>query len=208
MPEQAGTANRFRNAAPAGAAALAIVVAVVGGTVLTRTGVVDDRAPITQEASASPEAILGGSQAAAPEPLPSVSTGPDAPSFVPQPAIPGAAQAQIGAGSKMPIGGVEIVVKFKDDAKIKDIVDTFWKDAPAARRKFDAFKVGRPEFADMKLDRATYSNELVLAPANLAPADATPDKLRKLAGELSARMGKAADIKYAEPNFRAKPGAK
>jgi uncharacterized iron-regulated membrane protein len=47
-----------------------------------------------------------------------------------------------------PVGQtLEIVVKFKDDAKVKDILDTFWKDAQAARAKFDVFKKGQPEMA-------------------------------------------------------------
>jgi hypothetical protein len=98
--------------------------------------------------------------------------------------------------------GMEIVVKFKDDAKVKDIIDAFWKDQASARTKFEALKARRPELADLKLDRVTYSNELVLVHEGGTPAD------RRLAAmrEIAARLKNVADISYAEPNMTAHPG--
>ena len=91
----------------------------------------------------------------------------------------------------------EIVVKFKDDAKVKDIVDLFWKNPSAAKARFDAFKLNRPEMAGAKLDRVTYSNELVLVFSSVRELGA----LRKTAAQLAA----APDIAYAEPNMIAHP---
>jgi hypothetical protein len=98
---------------------------------------------------------------------------------------------------------MEIVVKFKDDAKVKDIVDTFWKNAPAAKAKFEAFKRGRPEMADTVLDRVTYSNELVLV--HKGGGAASPQRLAAMR-DIAKRLGAASDISYAEPNMTAHPG--
>lgn len=93
---------------------------------------------------------------------------------------------------------VEIVVKFKDDAKLKDIIDTFWKDPQAAKVKFDAFKQTRPEMAAASLARVTYSSELVLA----YPFK-TETKAQRLieARDIAARLAAVADIAYAEPDL-------
>ena len=98
--------------------------------------------------------------------------------------------------------GMEIVVKFKDDSKVKDIIDAFWKDQGSARTKFEAWKAGRPEFASLKLDRVTYSNELVLVHTGATAADTRLPAMREIAKKLAA----AADISYAEPNMTAHPG--
>jgi hypothetical protein len=66
---------------------------------------------------------------------------------------------------------VELVVKFKDDAKIKPILDSFWTDPATAKTRFEAWKASRPEFAGLKLDRVTYSNELVLVHADASAAN-------------------------------------
>lgn len=146
----------------------------------------------------------------APAPLPAASpatqtSDPPASGFAPeaQPGgMPGIANDQ--APGARPDLGVEIVVKFRDDGKVKDIIDTFWKDQAAARRKFEAFKSGRAEFASLALDRVTYSNELVLVPsAPLASAERMP-AMRAIA----ARLGGLPDISYAEPNMTAHPGDK
>ncbi len=116
--------------------------------------------------------------------------------------MPGVANDQ-APGARLNMG-VEIVVKFRDDSKVKDIIDTFWKDEAGARRKFDAFKSGRPEFASLTLDRVTYSNELVLAPSSpIAAAERMP-----VMRALAAKLGGLADISYAEPNLTAHPGDK
>lgn len=140
--------------------------------------------------------------------LPSGDASPQSTGVIAQPgqpgpgAMPGVANDQTpGAGPDM---GVEIVVKFRDDAKVKDIIDAYWKDAASARRKFETFKAGRPEFATLTLDRVTYSNELVLVPsAPVAAAERMP-AMRALA----ARISGVADISYAEPNMTAHPGDK
>ena len=126
---------------------------------------------------------------------------------VPQPgsSVPAVAQAPATVtrpGAAAPQVGMEIVVKFKDDAKVKDIIDTFWKDQPSARAKFDALKARRPEFADLKLDRVTYSNELVLVDNSAAPAAQRLPAMRGIA----AKLKDVSDISYAEPNMTAHPG--
>ena len=121
-------------------------------------------------------------------------------------AIPGVAQAPATVttpGARpAPQVGMEIVVKFKDDAKVKDIIDAFWKDQAAARTKFDALKARRPEFANLTLDRVTYSNELVLVHDGGAPPAQQLPAMRGIA----AKLKDVSDISYAEPNMTAHPG--
>ncbi|HEX5007417.1 MAG TPA: hypothetical protein VFV70_09915 [Hyphomonadaceae bacterium] len=138
----------------------------------------------------------------APADTPGASTDPQAQSGT---AIPGVAQAPAavtrpGAGAAQM--DMEIVVKFKDDAKVKDIIDAFWKDQASARAKFDALKARRPEFADLTLDRVTYSNELVLVHEDDAPAAQRLPAMRGIA----AKLKDVSDISYAEPNMTAHPG--
>jgi len=98
--------------------------------------------------------------------------------------------------------GMEIVVKFKDDSKVKDIVDTFWRDQAVAKAKFETWKANRPEFAKLKLDRVTYSNELVLVHDGSAPAAERLPAMKAIVAKLAG----IADISYAEPNMTAHPG--
>jgi hypothetical protein len=136
-------------------------------------------------------------------PAPTTAATP-APSAAPDP-VPGLAVIQSdenqpgGAGVQM---GIEIVVKFKDDGKVKDIIDAFWRDQASAKAKFETWKANRPEFARLKLDRVTYSNELVLVHDASAPlAERLP--AMKL---IVAKLAGIADISYAEPNMTAHPG--
>ena len=118
---------------------------------------------------------------------------------------PGTAIPGLAFDQPAPAGvaqSVEIVVKFKDDAKVKEIVDAFWKDKASAAAKFDALKARRPEFANLKLDRVTYSNELVLVHDDSVAAGQRIAAMR----EIAAKLGKTADISYAEPNLTAHPG--
>lgn len=135
---------------------------------------------------------------------PAVSANP-APTAAPEPdltpGVPGIQQNQPGGGGPVSMG-MEIVVKFKDDAKVKDIIDAFWKDQASARKKFETWKANRPEFARLKLDRVTYSNELVLVHDGSAPAAEQLAAMKTIA----AKLGSAADISYAEPNMTAHPG--
>lgn len=173
-----GGADRFKAAAPLAAGALGVVVAIVGAVSLTgpETPTSTFEAPSAVEAPAiDPAPQPGGS-------LPGVQ-------FDQQP------------GGNVPMG-MEIVVKFKDDGKVKDIIDAFWRDQGSAKAKFEAWKANRPEFADLKLDRVTYSNELVLVHANATAADRRLPALREIAKKLAG----AADISYAEPNMTAHPG--
>ena len=175
---QVGEPNRFKEALPAGLAALAVVAAAVGGSLLAGNN--------------SPEAPAVSPPAATSDATPSA----------PQPgsSIPGVAFDQAPGGAV--VQGMEIVVKFKDDKKVKDIVDAFWKDQGSARARFDAFKASRPEFANLKLDRVTYSNELVLVHDGSAPAASRLAAMR----EVAARLKGVGDISYAEPNMTAQPG--
>jgi hypothetical protein len=174
--------NRFKAAAPAGAAALAIVAAIAGGSLLANQP--GQRAPLSAGTAAS-------------EPVAAPQAGPPQPGS----AIPGIAFDQTpGAGA--PQIDMEIVVKFKDDAKVKDIIDAFWTDQASARAKFEALKARRPEFANLRLDRVTYSNELVLVHEGGLPSDQRLAAMRATAAKLK-NMG---DISYAEPNMTAHPG--
>jgi hypothetical protein len=193
----AGGMNRLKAAAPAGAAALAIVAAIAGGSLLTSQPKAPGPLPAGGVVEA-PAAPAPASSAPAPSD-PAIS--PQAATPQPGGAVPGVAFDQV-PGVSAPQLGMEIVVKFKDDAKIKDIVDSFWKDQGTARTKFDAFKARRPEFANLKLDRVTYSNELVLVHDGRAPADQRLTAMRTVA----AKLKNVGDISYAEPNMTAQPG--
>lgn len=179
----AGGMSRLKAAAPAGAAALAIVAAIAGGSLLANQPTMP--APIP--APATTETPRTSAQA----------------NSAPQPgsAIPGIAFDQV-PGARPAQMDMEIVVKFKDDAKVKDIVDAFWKDQASAQTKFEAFKARRPEFANLRLDRVTYSNELVLVHDGGAPADQRLTAMRAVA----AKLKNVGDISYAEPNMTAHPG--
>ena len=174
--------SRFKQVLPAGAAALAIVAAVVGGSLLS---------------GANPPSAAIATSEAAPETSPVVSSEAQPP---PGSAVPGVAFDQAPGGAV--VQGMEIVVKFKDDRKVKDIVDAFWKDQGSARAKFDAFKASRPEFASLKLDRVTYSNELVLVHDGGAPAATRLAAMR----EMATKLKNVSDVSYAEPNMTAQPG--
>ncbi len=171
--------SRFKGAAPIAAGALGVVVAVVAAVSLT-----------------GPEAPVSTFEA------PAVIEAPAMIDPAPQPggALPGVQFDQAPGGS-VPMG-MEIVVKFKDDGKVKDIVDAFWRDQASAKAKFEAWKANRPEFANLKLDRVTYSNELVLVHESATAADRRLPALREIAKKLAS----VADISYAEPNMTAHPG--
>lgn len=173
-------ADRFKAAAPLAAGALGVVVAIVGAISLT--------GPEAPAPTAALEAPLASE---APAVLPSPEPGSS---------IPGVAFDQAPGGAVNM--GMEIVVKFKDDGKVKDIIDAFWRDQASAKTKFEAWKANRPEFANLKLDRVTYSNELVLVHTAATAADRRLPAMR----EIAKALGAAADISYAEPNMTAHPG--
>ena len=190
--------NRMKAAAPYIGAGAAIAIGV--GVVTTLTSGNDTVAPSSDVAPI--EAFVAETTEATVE-TPAASADPQAPQ--PGSSIPGVAQAPAavttpGAGAGQV--GMEIVVKFKDDAKVKDIIDAFWKDQTSARAKFDALKARRPEFANLKLDRVTYSNELVLVDDGKAPAAQRLPAMRGIA----AKLKDVSDISYAEPNMTAHPG--
>lgn len=106
------------------------------------------------------------------------------------------------SATKRPEQAPEIIVRFKDDAKVKDIVDTFWKSVPAAKAKFEAFKKDRPEMADTALERVTYSGELVLVRLG---RDGSPKGLAATRA-IAARLAAAPDIAYAEVDATARIG--
>lgn len=176
------TESRFKGVAPVAAGGLGIVAAIIGVVALTGP---ETPAPATAPFEAPLEAPLAANPPAAPQ-----SGG----------ALPGVQfDQQPGGAVNM---GMEIVVKFKDDSKVKDIIDAFWRDQASARTKFEAWKAGRPEFDSLKLDRVTYSNELVLVHTGATAADARLPAMREIAKKLAG----VADISYAEPNMTAHPG--
>jgi hypothetical protein len=186
--------NRMKAAAPyiGAGAAIAIVVGVAATLNSGEKSAAPSSSATPIEASVA-ESVDAPIAAAAPQ--------------IPQPgaSVPGVAQAPATVtrpGAAAPQMGMEIVVKFKDDAKVKDIIDTFWKDQASARAKFDALKARRPEFADLKLDRVTYSNELVLVDTSTAPAAQRLPAMRGIA----AKLKDVSDLSYAEPNMTAHPG--
>lgn len=177
------TTNRMKTMGPV-AGAVGVIAAIVGVSVLATPA--DAPAPAPPSASVAPGPATSLPPGAPDDPIPGLVT--------PQNDQPGAT------------GGVatsiEIVVKFKDDGRVKDIVDAFWRDQASARAKFDAWKANRPEFAGLKLDRVTYSNELVLVHDGSLPAPQRTAAMRAIV----TKLGSVADISYAEPNVTAHPG--
>lgn len=169
--------DRLKAAAPA--AAVGIIAAIVGVSVLAGAP------PETPAPSTPPEEGVATPEGPAPG-LPGLATAQND-----QPGAAGAAQA-----------GIEIVVKFRDDGRVRDIIDAFWRDQASARARFDAWKAGRPEFAGLRLDRVTYSNELVLVHEGALPPAERIAAMRAIA----SRLGASAEISYAEPNMTAHPG--
>ncbi|MEZ5938724.1 MAG: hypothetical protein R3C52_10970 [Hyphomonadaceae bacterium] len=169
----------MRNLVAPAAAALAVMAAIAGASMSKRD-------------VAEPDPVLLGTALGAPEPAPS-SPPPGGTSV----------QPQLNQGVAGPVNaGAEIVVKFKNDAMVKDIIDTFWRDEGAASAKFETFKAGHPEFAGLKLDRVTYSNELVLTPSASIP----PARRLTVMREMAARLTAGGAVSYAEPNLMAQPG--
>ena len=192
----AGPVNRIKAAAPYAVAA-AVIAIVVGAGVAMKNG---DETATPASRDAPVEASVAETSVAD---APAASPDPQAPQ--PGSSVPGVAQSPATVtrpGAATPQMGMEIVVKFKDDGKVKDIIDAFWKDQASARAKFDALKARRPEFADLKLDRVTYSNELVLVDSSAAPAAQRLPAMRGIA----AKLKDVSDISYAEPNMTAHPG--
>jgi hypothetical protein len=182
--------ERLKGAAPAGAAGLAIVAGLVAWSLTSN-------AP----PSSAPDSVSSSESSSIPPaaaaPVETASTSPAQPGAP----LPGVAFDQAPATSP-PAMGMEIVVKFKDDAKVKDMIDAFWRDPAAAKQRFEAFKSGKPEFSDLKLDRVTYSNELVLIDAQGGAARLPAMR------EIAARLNSLPDVSYAEPNMTAQPGTR
>jgi hypothetical protein len=177
---EAGRTNRLKTAVPVAAVAL-LAAALTGGVLMMTQG--------------APAPTAGGLLAASdPQPQPPKPGG-----------LAGVQVDQVTPQGVAPTGaqlGMEIVVKFKDDGKVKDIVDSFWRDQAAARAKFESFKARRPELANLKLDRVTYSNELVL----VHEGGPSPDRRVAAMREIASKLKGVADISYAEPNMTAHPG--
>lgn len=176
-------ASHLRKAGP-WAASIGTIVAIVGATSIVTN-------PPAEQAPATPAELPA-------------TAGPTDPSG--GPAMPAVQFDQQAPG--LPQGlqrNVEILVKFKDDGKVNDIIDAFWRDQPSARTRFDAWKANRPEFARLNLDRVTYSNELVLVMDTSGPPAERAAVLRDLMKVLAA----APDISYAEQQtVMAQPGVK
>ena len=172
-------ANRMKAAGPT-AAAIGIITSIIGVSLIAS-------APENPAPSAlNPPAMSAPAPAAAPDPIPGLAG-------IQSNDQPGAGGVQMG---------MEIVVKFKDDKTIKDIIDAFWRDQGSARAKFETWKANRLEFAKLKLDRVTYSNELVLVHDGSAPVAERLPAMKTIVAKLAA----ASDISYAEPNMTAHPG--
>jgi hypothetical protein len=193
-PRAENADSRLKAAGPT-AAAIGIITTIVGVSLLVTAP--DRPARQVEEAALlAPAAATAAPETAQAEPLLSGPADGDPP-LVGLPQV----QNQPGATGAVQTS-VEIVVKFKDDGRVKDIIDAFWRDPASAKTKFDAWKANRPEFAGLRLDRVTFSNELVLVHDGSAQPAQRPAIMRAIA----ARLGAAPDINYAEPNMTAHPG--
>lgn len=212
--------SKFKAVAPVAAGGLAIVAAITAGSMFAgnsaKQSIPENPAIVGEATPVAPSSSMSGSTMSSapasepgPAPLPIDPAANPPPmsspmTAAPAPPKPGSAIPGVAFDQAPPAGvtqSMEIVVKFKDDEKVKEIVDAFWKDKASAAAKFDALKARRPEFANLKLDRVTYSNELVLVHDGKTPAI----QLGAMR-DLAAKLGKSADISYAEPNLTAHPG--
>jgi hypothetical protein len=175
-----------RSVGPA-AAALVIIGSIVGGSLMSNVS--GDGARSGSIASSNPAPSVEVSRPEQPTDL-----GPD------QGSIPVIAADQ-GASTSVSLSP-EMVVKFKDDTRIKPVTDLFWKNPAGARRKFLEMRSKRVEFAGLKLDRVTYSNELVLVPDTGSKKTTTAREMR----ETARKLMKSPDIEYAEVSMTAHPG--
>lgn len=193
--------QRLKGAAPAGAAGLAIVAGLVAVSLTSRSpGPATIPAPVSTSSAMTGTPPSAGQSVGQPSD-PAQTTGQTTGQASPGPGLPGVAFDQSPAATR-PAMGMEIVVKFKDDAKVKDMIDAFWRDPAAAKQRFETFKAGKPEFAGLKLDRVTYSNELVLI--DTQAGEARLPAMR----EIAARLNGLPDVSYAEPNLTAQPGTR
>ncbi|MBU6318275.1 MAG: hypothetical protein KGS00_01360 [Alphaproteobacteria bacterium] len=171
------------------AAAVAIISVLVGGSILSA----HDKKLSLSEAGPVAEAPAALSPAP-PSPSPVFAQGPS-------PAdLPGIASDQ-GAPANLSISP-EMVVKFKNDARVKPIIDQFWKNPIAARKAFLELRSKRPDLSGLTLDRVTYSNELVLVPDASSKKPMGAKEMREIARKLT----KSPDIEYAEVTMTAHPG--
>lgn len=172
-------------------AAVAIVGVLVGGSILSApetNPVLTDAGPV----STAPDAILAIESASSPL----LTQGPS-PSELP---VIASDQGAPAVASVSP----EMVVKFKIDARVKPIIDQFWKDPGAARKAFLQLRGKRADLNGLMLDRVTYSNELVLVPDAAARKTMGAREMK----EAARKLMKSPDIEYAEVTMTAHPGGK
>ncbi|WP_018997262.1 hypothetical protein [Hirschia maritima] len=98
----------------------------------------------------------------------------------------------------------EIVIKLKDKDEADRICDMFWKDEEAGRKEFDKAFKNKPELANLRLKRVTYSNEFVV---DIIPTlDKPPSDIKPLYAKAVKHLSKLPNVAYAEPNATAQPG--
>ena len=168
------------------AAAVAIIGVLVGGSILSapvETLSLSKTGPASDALSISPNS-----------PSPALTKGPSPTD------LPVIASDQ-GASAKTVVSP-EMVVKFKVDTRVKPIIDQFWKNPAAARKAFLDLRAKRPDLSGLKLDRVTYSNELVLVPDATSKKSTGAKEMR----EMARKLMKSPDIEYAEVTMTAHPG--
>lgn len=102
---------------------------------------------------------------------------------------------RIGSAAQSRSSALEVTLKFTDASVTAGIVKAFWSDPAAAREAFDRLKVKWPAMNPAKLDRVTYSDELVL----LFPCDQACSLNRTKAGrDLVSTLAAIPGIAYVE----------
>ena len=122
-----------------------------------------------------------------------------------QPATRGGGFGKSGLEDGAPPLDPEIVVKFAKHPEVEAICKAYWTDKTKAYELFEAWKSGREHLQDLRLKRATYSNELVLE-LEKPLADRSPLAIRRAYRHATEKLKSARDVLYAEPNTTAQPG--
>ena len=102
-----------------------------------------------------------------------------------------------------PVRRADVIVKFRADPAIDQVISTWRRDRASAEAAFAAWAAADPLFSQMTIAGCSYSGELILSKeigGGVVPAEAEVDTLTEQIRAHSA-------VAYADPDFTAHPGA-
>ncbi|WP_084398453.1 hypothetical protein [Henriciella aquimarina] len=90
-----------------------------------------------------------------------------------------------------------LIVKFNGEPVLDEIGKTFRKDPEGAKARFQQWASGKPALAGLRLERASYSGELILVSAGSRSMD-----------EAIRAIQAMDNVAYVEPDYSARPSEK